>query len=160
MGNNKIFLVLNQFHYIGFFFLLCLIVSFFFFRQYYKYVVIFALFAGVFDIACFSGSNFVVTLGGKNSHLSLQPLSLFVATVFFFINFKRISLWVKEKSEPISTVIPREEKNAFIEKYEHLTDQELYSIRGDKRYIPAARVAAEHIISLRLARRNGGNAQN
>jgi hypothetical protein len=153
VGDTTHYLQLTQFHYFAFILIGSLLISFFFFRKYYKYVVVVALFAGVFDLACFSGADAIIMIGGKKSKLTLQPLSLVVAFAFFIINYNRISEWFKEKNEPRPEVIPGNEKNAFIEKYEHLSDEELYTIRGDKRYVPAARVAAEYIISERIEKR-------
>jgi len=152
-GNAVTHLVLSVHHYVGFFLLLALFSSFFLFREYYKYVVFIALLAGVFNLAYFSGATFVVTLG---SSFTIQPLSLFVACLFFALNTKKIS----QLPEKYGSMVPdkpyfsEEEKVKFRGKYQNFTNEQLNTIRSDLKYKSEARRAAEELLTERVTPEN------
>jgi hypothetical protein len=151
-GNVLHRIELNVRHYVGFALLVIAIASFFLLRKYYRYVVLFMLALGIFNVAWFSGSNFFISIGGSQAQLTLQPLSMLVAFCFFLVNFKTIDAWLKQyrQTEQYEAAFSQKEKMLFREKYATFSNEELNTVRSNVKYMPEARRAAEELLSERL----------
>lgn len=131
-------------------------ISFMFFRKYYKYVLILTLFMGIFNLIVFSAFISTQSFSFNSLTVSFQPSAFYATCLAALLNLRRLSNAVVSRffSEKTNEEMKQdhsdrhaEDVKRFKEMFKLRSKEELIEIIADQRFTPAAREAAEQLLT-------------
>jgi hypothetical protein len=127
------------------------------FRRWFKFTLAGLLLLGLFDVANFTPDRFSMGFGfGDAVRISVQPLSLLVAVVYYLLNpaesRRLLRTYVLPAPSPDKQAAYYRERVAqFRSSYARKSDESLHALLGNQQLVPAAQEAARQLLQERAA---------